>query len=721
MPRSVASKPVTSRKGKSRRRAAKANPAQSTSPESQLENGVALLPEDLQGRIHLGDCIAGMNALPAGSIDLVFADPPFNIGYDYDVYHDAKHCDEYLEWSRQWIAAVHRALKPDGTFWLAIGDEYAAELKLASQRLGFHTRSWVIWYYTFGVNCKYKFSRSHAHLFHFVKDPERFTFLHEELENRIPSARLLVYGDRRGNPIGRLPDDTWIIRPAGTGEGLSAEEAVLAELPVADDADDPQRGEAPNHKSQITNKSQLPTPNAQTGKQNPHPADDTWVLRPQDLAGDFSPQEDTWYFPRVAGTFKERSGFHGCQMPEQLLGRIVRICSRPRDIVLDPFSGSATTLAVAKKLGRRFLGFDLSPQYVERGTARLADTFVGDPLDGAPEPTMSAPATVKTRGESRAAGKSPLEEILDASADARDARCREAFLDALIEAFRRVYQGYSLDRVVVDPELSVALADECGRLGLPGDLGWWNRGLFRARKAGRLAHLPTTRRTELSWEHCDQFLFAAEIAWRQLLDQGYKSLDEILCDPRAAQEFDRLASRFASGFTSLDYRWAALKLRKQRKVSRSRAALIQKFDLHFGEPVEPTPSALSAVTKDSGLFLVEGENPGAQDWGLGVGDRKRGSQSATPSRRFPGLNAENSVPGTQYSVPALYLGTALNLHARLEQTMTRISGKAWTDWSESPTIRHVAIPGNVPLLLAYQSLATARHTPLLNLPALATA
>ena len=72
-----------------------------------LMDGVSL-SEDLLGRIHHGDCIAGMNALPAGSIDLVFADPPFNIGYDYDVYHDAKEYDQYLAWSRDWIGAVHR-------------------------------------------------------------------------------------------------------------------------------------------------------------------------------------------------------------------------------------------------------------------------------------------------------------------------------------------------------------------------------------------------------------------------------------------------------------------------------------------------------------------------------------------------------------------------------------------------------------------------------------
>ena len=163
--------------------------------------------------IVLGDCIAGLNGLAEGSVDLVFADPPFNIGYDYDVYRDELESNEYLAWSREWISAVYRALKPTGTFWLAIGDEYAAELKIESQRIGFIPRSWVIWYYTFGVNCKYKFTRSHAHLHYFVKDRRKFTFNAADLENRVPSARQLVYNDSRGNPDGRLPDDTWILRP----------------------------------------------------------------------------------------------------------------------------------------------------------------------------------------------------------------------------------------------------------------------------------------------------------------------------------------------------------------------------------------------------------------------------------------------------------------------------------------------------------------------------
>src|SRR5207249_3505785 len=125
--------------------------------------------------LHQGDCIAGLRDVADGTIDLTFADPPFNIGYEYDVYDDRR--DDYLDWTRRWGREVVRVLKPDGTFWLAIGDEFAAELKLIFHReLGLVPRSWVVWYYTFGVHCTKKFTRSHAHLLYFVKDPKRFTF-----------------------------------------------------------------------------------------------------------------------------------------------------------------------------------------------------------------------------------------------------------------------------------------------------------------------------------------------------------------------------------------------------------------------------------------------------------------------------------------------------------------------------------------------------------------
>jgi hypothetical protein len=63
------------------------------------------------------------------------------------------------------------------------------------------------------------FSRSHTHLFYFVKDPQRFTFNADDPAVRVPSARQLVYADARANPKGWLPDNTWILRPQDLPEG----------------------------------------------------------------------------------------------------------------------------------------------------------------------------------------------------------------------------------------------------------------------------------------------------------------------------------------------------------------------------------------------------------------------------------------------------------------------------------------------------------------------
>lgn len=260
------------------------------------------------------DCRDGMAAMPEGSVDLVVADPPYNIGYDYDVYDDRRTYDEYLQFSSAWISAVKRVLRPNGTFWLAMGDEYAADVKvLATRDLGFHCRSWVVWYYTFGVHCEKKFTRSHTHLFHLVKNKKDFTFDRNAI--RVASARQRIYKDKRAAAGGRTPDDTWI-------------------------------------------------------------------LRPQEAPDSFTPEEDVWYFSRVAGTFKERARFHGCQLPELMLARIIRSCSKTDDLVLDPFAGSGGTLIVAKKLGRQYSGFEISAGYTQQANARLANTAVGAAIAG---------------------------------------------------------------------------------------------------------------------------------------------------------------------------------------------------------------------------------------------------------------------------------------------------------------------------------------------------
>ncbi len=446
-----------------------------------------------KNKIHQGDCIKQLGKLDEGSVDLVFADPPFNIGYEYDVYDDVQSSTDYLSWCGEWIAGVHRALKSDGTFWLAIGDEYAAELKIESQKAGFHCRSWVIWYYTFGVNCKNGFSRSHTHLFHFVKDKKKFTFVRPNPNVRVKSARQLVYADLRANPNGRLPDNTWITRP-------------------------------------------------------------------QDAPQAFSPNHDTWYYSRVAGTFKEREGFHGCQMPEQLLARIIRTSSNPYDLVLDPFGGSGTTLCVAKKLHRNWIGIELSKDYAKHIKKRLDQTEPGAAIDGPEDPVESAPKTM--RGKIR-----PKKDFDDDT------------INAVIESYETAGEGFPADYILCDKALNKRFIDACLKKGIGGGATIWNRLMLKLRKAGKLPR-STRRPPQISAEQLNHYGYASEVAWRLISDDFSSdcleppSLDHILSCPDTADYFDRIAREYGPQHFEVsvtDFRRAAFSIRKRAKPARELA------------------------------------------------------------------------------------------------------------------------------------------------------
>jgi DNA modification methylase len=236
-------------------------------------------------KIVCGDCIELLSKVKEPFADLIFADPPFNIGYQYDKYKDKVKKDKYLAWTKDWMAACMNVLKPAGSFYIAIGDDYAANVKVIADQLGLVMRNWIIWHYTFGQQTKTKFARSHTHIFYFVKDNDNFTF--NDFAVRVPSDRQLTYNDKRANPKGKMPDDVWN------------------------------------------------------------------------------------QYSRVCGTFKERLQWHPCQMPETVLARIVSVSSNSGDVVLDPFNGSGTTTAVAFKLGRQYVGIDISADYVKKAQQRL--------------------------------------------------------------------------------------------------------------------------------------------------------------------------------------------------------------------------------------------------------------------------------------------------------------------------------------------------------------
>ncbi len=479
-------------------------------------------------RLLTGDCIEGMRRLPDSCIDLAFADPPFNIGYDYDIYDDRRDAEAYINWTRDWSREVVRLLKPSGTFWLAIGDEFAAEMKLLLHaELGLSLRSWVIWYYTFGVHCTKKFARSHAHLFYFVKDPKRFTFNDKPI--RVPSARQLVYSDSRANPEGRLPDDTWF-------------------------------------------------------------------LRPQDIPSGFGADGDTWYFPRVCGTFKERAGWHGCQMPERLLARIIEACSNPGDVVLDPFAGSGTTLVVAKKLGRRYLGFELSPEYAAQVRRRLDGVYKGHVLEGSSPHASGKVTPTKSRHSQNDFTKSSMTP--------------EDLKRGVFAAFLATRDGFPADRVVADPDLNERFVEMCTRLGLSESPTTWNRLLMNLRKAGKLAEIAQSRRTIFSQEDIDKYSFACEIALEELTEYYKLSLDGILCDRKIALEFDRRVFSIAHPdilptLTSLKIRWAALRMRKRHSAVKQCAAQLTRISQLPTGGDRATIATCRDIPAEPGIYLLQ--------------------------------------------------------------------------------------------------------------------
>jgi site-specific DNA-methyltransferase (adenine-specific) len=152
-----------------------------------------------------------------GPARLIFTDPPYNIGIDYGDGEQADRLSDaaYMKWVRQWFALCWDCLTDDGSLWVMIGDEYAAEYAVELKATGYTVRSWIKWYETFGVNCSNKFNRTSRHIFYAVKDPAAFVFNPEAVTR--PSDRQTKYGDSRASAGGKIWDDVWqISRLTGT-------------------------------------------------------------------------------------------------------------------------------------------------------------------------------------------------------------------------------------------------------------------------------------------------------------------------------------------------------------------------------------------------------------------------------------------------------------------------------------------------------------------------
>jgi modification methylase len=244
--------------------------------------------------ILVGDCVAHMEALPAASVDLVFADPPYNLqleqgltrpdqskvdGVDdeWDKFESFQHYDIF---TRAWLKAARRILKPDGAIWVIGSYHNIFRVGAAMQDLDYWLLNDVIW--------------------------------------------------RKSNPMPNF---------RGTRFTNAHETLIWA---------------AKTRAGRVTfNYEQL--------KQ----------------ANDDVQMRSDWLFPICTGNERlkgeDDEKLHPTQKPEALLHRILMATTKPGDVVLDPFFGTGTTGAVAKRLGRHFIGIERENTYVAGALQRIAN------------------------------------------------------------------------------------------------------------------------------------------------------------------------------------------------------------------------------------------------------------------------------------------------------------------------------------------------------------
>lgn len=161
---------------------------------------------------------------------MVFADPPFNIGIPYESYSDNKTTQEYLQWTRSWLTAIKPILKPHGSIFVAISNQYQAAVRMIMEEVGFYWRDTIIWHYTFGPAQQSRFTPSWVAIHYATNHPRHYVFNADTI--RVPSARQLKYKDKRANSSGKLPDNVWVLLPDQYERCFQPEQNVLLESRV---------------------------------------------------------------------------------------------------------------------------------------------------------------------------------------------------------------------------------------------------------------------------------------------------------------------------------------------------------------------------------------------------------------------------------------------------------------------------------------------------------
>ena len=163
--------------------------------------------------IVLGDCIKGMDSMPKGSVDLIVADPPYNLGKDFGVWKETEREKDWLEWTHAWLASAERVLKPGGSIFVYGIHRHICWVQCHLYRLGLTYRRQGIWNYENGfagytksLAAHYEpllwFSKGDSYTYHPIREPYKSA---ERLKHKVTKNGK----SWTPNPEGRMAGDIW--------------------------------------------------------------------------------------------------------------------------------------------------------------------------------------------------------------------------------------------------------------------------------------------------------------------------------------------------------------------------------------------------------------------------------------------------------------------------------------------------------------------------------